>query len=64
MLTNNLIEDGYQENMITGTVFVDLSAAYDIINHRIYPEPAAKQNILRGINNEQSRWTLLNNNNF
>ena len=28
------IEDGYQRGMITGAVFVDLSAAYDIVNHR------------------------------
>ena len=25
------IKDGYQEGKITGTVFVDLSAAYDIV---------------------------------
>ena len=29
------IEDGYEEGMITGTVFVDLSAAYDTVNHRL-----------------------------
>ena len=29
------IEDGYQENMITGSTFVDLSAAYDTVNHRL-----------------------------
>ena len=29
------IEDGYQEIMITGTAFVDLSAAYDTVNHRL-----------------------------
>ena len=29
------IEDGYQESMITGTAFVDLSAAYDTVNHRL-----------------------------
>ena len=29
------IEDGYQESMITGTTFVDLSAAYDTVNHRL-----------------------------
>ena len=27
------IKDGYQESMITGTDFVDLSAAYDTVNH-------------------------------
>ena len=29
------IEDGYQNHMITGAAFVDLSAAYDTVNHRI-----------------------------
>ena len=29
------IEDGYQRGMITGVAFVDLSAAYDTVNHRI-----------------------------
>ena len=29
------IEDGYQSGMITGAAFVDLSAAYDTVNHRI-----------------------------
>ena len=29
------IEDGYQEGKITGTAFVDLSAAYDTVNHRL-----------------------------
>ena len=28
------IEDGYEEGMITGTPFADLSAAYDTVNHR------------------------------
>ena len=32
------IEDGYQECMITGTSFVDLSAAYYTVNHRLNPE--------------------------
>ena len=34
------IEDDYQKSMITGTAFVDLSAAYDTVNHRlliVYP---------------------------
>ena len=30
-----LIEDGYEEGIITGAAFVDLSAAYDTVNHRI-----------------------------
>ena len=29
------IEDDYQDDMITGTEFVDLSAAYDTVNHRL-----------------------------
>jgi hypothetical protein len=29
------IEDGYEEKQVTGVVFVDLSAAYDTINHRL-----------------------------
>ena len=29
------IEDGYQRGMITGAAFVDLSSAYDTVNHRI-----------------------------
>ena len=29
------IEDGYEEGMITGIDFVDLSAAYDTVNHRL-----------------------------
>ena len=29
------IEDRYQESMITGTAWVDLSAAYDTVNHRL-----------------------------
>ena len=29
------IEDWYEEGMITGTAFVDLSAAYDTVNHRL-----------------------------
>ena len=28
------IEDGYEKRMTTGAVFVDLSAAYDTVNHR------------------------------
>ena len=29
------IEDGYERGVVTGTVFVDLSAAYDIISHKL-----------------------------
>ena len=32
---NQHIEDGYQRGMITGAAFIDLSAAYDTVNHRI-----------------------------
>ena len=28
------IEDGFEKGMVTGAIFVDLSAAYDTINHR------------------------------
>ena len=28
------IEDGFEEKQITGTVFVDLTAAYDTVNHK------------------------------
>jgi len=28
------IEDGFQKNKIIGAVFVDLTAAYDTVNHR------------------------------
>ena len=28
------IDDGYENRQITGAVFVDLSAAYDTVNHR------------------------------
>ena len=29
------IEDGFKKRLVTGAVFVDLSAAYDTVNHRI-----------------------------
>ena len=29
------IEDGYEKRLITGAVFVDLSAVYDTVNHRL-----------------------------
>ena len=28
-------EDGYERNMLTGAAFVDLSAAYDTVQHRL-----------------------------
>ena len=30
-----VIEDGYEEGLITGDAFVELSAAYHRVNHRI-----------------------------
>ena len=32
--SSNLIEDGFETGKITGIVLVDLSAAYDAVNHR------------------------------
>jgi len=32
------IEEGYEQGLVTGAVFVDLSAAYDTVNHRRLPE--------------------------
>ena len=29
------IEDGYEKSLTTGTVYVDLSAAYDTVSHRV-----------------------------
>jgi len=29
------IEKGYENNLITGAAFIDLSAAYDTVNHRL-----------------------------
>ena len=36
------IEDGFQKKLITGTVFVDLTAAYDTVNHRLLLSKVAK----------------------
>ena len=36
------IEDGFELKQITGTVFVDLTAAYDTVNHRILLLKVAK----------------------
>ena len=36
------IEDGFERKQVTGTVFVDLSAAYDTVNHRQLIIKAAK----------------------
>ena len=37
-----LIENGFEEKLITGTVFVDLTAAYDTVNHRLLLNKVAK----------------------
>ena len=29
------IEDGFEKRLVTGAVFLDLSTAYDTVNHRI-----------------------------
>ena len=66
------IEDDYQRGMITGAAFVDLSAAYDTVNHRILIQKLCNttrtanyvvfQNMLSNrrfyveLNNERSRW--------
>ena len=34
-LTQHIADDGYQVGKITGTAFMDLSAAYDTVNHRL-----------------------------
>ena len=36
------IEDGYERGEVTGTVFVDLTAAYDTVNHRALKLKIAK----------------------
>ena len=67
------IEDDYQENMITGTSFVDLSAAYNTVNHRLFNLMQDStlcrviQNLLSNrsfymeLNNKRSRWRLQKN---
>ena len=61
------IEDGYQRGMITGAAFVDLSVAYDTVNHRILIQKlyTTTQNMLSNkfyveLNNERSRWRKQN----
>ena len=59
------IEDGYQRKLITGVAFVDLSAAYDTVQHRLLMKKlfdmtgdANLCNIIRSLlsNNRKSRW--------
>ena len=40
------IEDGYERGVVTGTVFVDISAAYDTINR---PQATTEQDIQNDI---------------
>ena len=35
MKLTQYIEVGYEKSLTTGTVFVDLSATYDTVNHRV-----------------------------
>ena len=71
------IEDGYEEGMITGTAFVDLSAAYDTVNHRLLIQKLyttldsqlwrviqillSDRRFYVELNNERSRWRLQKN---
>ena len=70
------IEHGYQESMITGAAFVNLSAAYDTVNHTLLIQKLFNitarlcrfiQNLLSNrrfyveLNNERSRWRLQKN---
>lgn len=32
------MEDGFENGLVTGVVFMDLAAAYDTVNHRILHE--------------------------
>ena len=56
------IEDGYETKNITGTVFVDLTAAYDTVNHRILLLKVAKMMKNKAIVN--ILMSLLNNRRF
>ena len=42
LILTQYIEDGLQEKKITGAVFVDLTAAYDTVNHRRLPTKILK----------------------
>ena len=60
------IEDGFERKNITGAVFVDLSVAYDIVNHRALMLKVAKIRIIGSlldnrrfyveIEGKKSRW--------
>ena len=56
------IEDGYETKNVTGTVFVDLTAAYDTVNHRILLLKVAK--MTRNRNTVNIIRSLLSNRRF
>ena len=62
------IEDRYEEGMITGTAFVDLSAAYDTVNHRLliqklYNTTLDSQlcRVIQNLLSDRSRWRIQKN---
>ena len=56
------IEDGYETKNVTGTVFVDLTAAYDTVNHSILLLKVAK--MTRNRNTVNIIRSLLSNRRF
>ena len=56
------IEDGFENKLITGTVFVDLTAAYDTVNHRALLLKVSK--IVRNTTIVQIIESLLSNRRF
>ena len=62
------IKDGYQEGKITGTAFVDLSAAYDTVNHRLLihklyntPQDSALCRVIQNLLSNRRFYVELNN---
>ena len=45
------IDDGYEEGMITGTAFVDISAAYDAVNRKLLIQKLYNSQLCRVIQN-------------
>ena len=52
------IEDGYEKRLITGSVFVDLSAAYDTVNHRLLLSKCCDMFSWTLLQVRHFRWTL------
>ena len=62
------IEDGFEKSAITGTVFVDLFAAYDTVNHKLYDltrdakfttlvrDMLSNRRFIVDLNGQKSRW--------